>query len=82
MTITIKPGQVIKLNTCKQLLFITQATGAPDIGYTVDGIYEDLATALDVEIDENDTVEVIDYRPELLVLLSEIGGKHDGKIDN
>lgn len=69
----IKPGQVIQLNTCKQLLFITGATGAPDIGYTIDGIYEDLAAALDVEIDATDTVEIIDYRPEILVLLSEIG---------
>lgn len=71
--IEIKPGQVIQLNTCKQLLFITSATGAPDIGYTIDGIYEDLAAALDVEIDETDIVEVVDYRPEILVLLSEIG---------
>ena len=71
--IEIKPGQVLQLNTCKQLLFITQATGAPDIGYTIDGVYEDLATALDVDIDETDTVEVVDYRPEILVLLSEIG---------
>ena len=69
----IKPGQVIQLNTCKQLLFIPGATGAPDIGYTIDGIYEDLAAALDVEIDATDTVEIIDYRPEILVLLSEIG---------
>lgn len=71
--IEIKPGQVIQLNTCKQLLFITSVMGAPDIGYTIDGIYEDLASALDVEIDETDTVEIIDYRPEILVLLSEIG---------
>lgn len=69
----IKPGQVIQLNTCKQLLFITSAVGAHDIGYTIDGIYEDLAAALDVEIDATDTVEIIDYRPEILVLLSEIG---------
>lgn len=69
----IKPGQVIQLNTCKQLLFITSATGAPDIGYTIDGVYEDLAAALDVEIDETDTIEIVDYRPEILVLLSEIG---------
>lgn len=71
--IEIKPGHVIQINTCKQLLFITNATGAPDIGYTIDGVYEDLATALDVEIDETDTVEIVDYRPEILVLLSEIG---------
>lgn len=71
--IEIKPGQVLQLNTCKQLLFITQATGAPDIGYTIDGVYEDLAAALDVEIYSSDTVEVVDYRPEILVLLSEIG---------
>lgn len=71
--IEIKPGQVLQLNTCKQLLFITQATGAPDIGYTIDGVYEDLAAALDVEIDETDTIEIVDYRPEILVLLSEIG---------
>lgn len=69
----IKEGDVIRINTCRQLLFITQATGNPEIGYTIAGIYEDLATALDVEIDERDTVEVIDYRPEILVLLSEIG---------
>ena len=71
--IEIKPGHVIQINTCKQLLFITSATGAPDIGYTIDGVYEDLATALDVEIDETDTVEIVDYRPEILVLISEIG---------
>lgn len=71
--IEIKPGHVLQLNTCKQLLFITQATGTPDIGYTIDGVYEDLAAALDVEIDEADTVEVVDYCPEILVLLSEIG---------
>ena len=71
--IEIKPGQVLQLNTCKQLLFITQATGAPDIGYTVAGVYEDLAAALDVEIDETDTIEIVDYRPEILILLSEIG---------
>lgn len=69
----IKPGHVIQINTCKQLLFITQATGNPEIGYTIDGIYEDLATALDVEIDETDTVDIVEYRPEILVLLSEIG---------
>lgn len=71
--IEIKPGHVIQINTCKQLLFITQATGESDIGYTIDGVYEDLATALDVEIDETDAVEIVDYRPEILVLLSEIG---------
>ena len=71
--IEIKPGHVIKLNTCKQLLFITQATGAPDIGYTIAGIYEDLDTALDVEIDSTDTIEFVDYRPEILTRLSEIG---------
>lgn len=69
----LKPGQVIQINTCKQLLFITQAIGKPEIGYTIDGIYEDLAAALDVEIDETDTVNIVDYRPEILVLLSEIG---------
>ena len=69
----IKPGHVIQINTCKQLLFITQAIGAPETGYTIDGVYEDLATALDVEIDETDTVEIVDYRQEILVLLSEIG---------
>lgn len=71
--IEIKPGHVIQINTCKQLLFITQATGDTDIGYTIDGVYEDLAAALDVEIDETDIVEVVDYRPEILERVSEIG---------
>lgn len=74
----IKAGHVIQINTCKQLLFITQAIGKTEIGYTIDGVYEDLATALDVEIDETDTIEIIDYRPEILVLLSEIG-KNTGR---
>ena len=61
----IRSGCVIKIAKCRQPMLVTSVTVADHNDLCmVDGVYSDLATALDVEIPLKD-ITIIGYRPDI-----------------
>ena len=75
----IRSGCVIQIAKCRQPMLVTSVTVADHNDLCmVDGVYSDLAAALDVEIPLED-ITIIGYRPDIIesIRLMKGGDKDD-----